>query len=199
MATARPGQAGGNGSTSAGDDRASNQGRRIMNLFHDRRTDRLILRQETHPIVAALALVFALACFAASIFILRADNDVVAWLFAGFMVAGGLYLVWNSVLLMTEIVATFDGAARTLSIRRRRPWQATSHDVGFDKVAHVEAMDRNRWTGRGIALARETYYGIEIALADDRRYWMSETTESECRDMARQIMTMIRRPAERPA
>lgn len=171
-----------------------------MNLFHDRPTDRLILRQEHHPLGAAVMLMFAIGFLGLAVFIVREHNDLAAWLLAGLTIGGGIYLLWHGLLLVTETVATFDAAARTLTIRRTRPWRVASQSASFDDVAYIEAQARGRWTGYGGDIpGRQTYHGIEITLAGERKLWMYEAKESECYDMARQIMTMIRRPKERSA
>jgi hypothetical protein len=168
-----------------------------MNLFDDRRTDRLFLSQEDHRIGATIMLLLAVACWISPYFILREHNYTSSWWFAGFMVVAGLVLARGAVKAMTETVATFDGAARTLTIRRARPWRVTSDSVGFDDVLDVAAQSRMRWTAHGNVPMPETYYGIEITRAGRRRVWMYDSTETACHDMARQIMTMIRRPAAR--
>ena len=169
-----------------------------MNLFNDHRADRLILTQEGHPIQATLALLIAIAAFVGAGFCLR-DNDGVIWLLALLLILCGIYLLWHGLLAVTETVATFDGAARTLTIRRTRPWRVVSQTLGFDDVFHIEAQARGRWTGYGELPGRQTYHGVEIALAGERKLWMYESDEADCREIARQLPDMIRRPAVRTA
>ena len=79
------------------------------------------------------------------------------------------------------------------------PLSVASDTVGFDDVRDVAAQARTRWTGYGNIPMPETYYGIEITLPGERKVWMHDSSEQGCHDMARQIMTMIRRPRERSA
>jgi hypothetical protein len=169
-----------------------------MNLFHDSRNDRLILTQERHPIQAALLLLVVTASFVGAGFCLR-ESDAVVWALAVILALVGVYLLWHSLLVVTETAATFDGAARTLTIRRTRPWRVVSQTVGFDDVVDIAAQARGRWTGYGDIPGRETYYGVEITLAGERKLWMYESDEADCYAIARELFGMIRRPAGRAA
>lgn len=170
-----------------------------MNLFHDRREDRLILRQPEQRLGAAILFIMAIGCFVGPVFVLRENADAVAWLLAALLVLVGIYCLWNGIKAITEVVATFDGGTRMLTIRRTRPWRAASQSVAFDDVFDVATQARTRWTGHTGIPFPETYYGIEIALAGERKVWMHESAESECDSMARQVLAMIRRPARATA
>jgi hypothetical protein len=111
----------------------------------------------------------------------------------------GIVLLWAIVKVATDVVATFDGATRTVTICRAAPWRTQIETVGFDAV-HVEAQRRTRlfWYG-GLNAFQSNYFGIAVILPGERTLWLSDVPEAECYDMCRQVLTLIRRPTARPA
>jgi hypothetical protein len=169
-------------------------------IFHDRRGDRLMLRQPNSLFGAALLGVFALALLVVlPVMALRENIDFLAWFLVLLCVGFGIFIVWAGVKVATEIVAIFDGRTRTMTIRYTAPWRTRIETLPFEEV-FVEAQQRSRlfWYG-GIDAFVRSYYGISIGLPRERTVWLGDASETACYDMARQVMTLILRPAAGPA
>src|SRR6516165_59456 len=97
-----------------------------MHTWHDRSTDRTFIIQPAHPVAAVLilglALVFAALCIALP-FIERETGWLL--LFAAVCIAMVVFLMRLCVESFTETDLIFDPAARTLTVRRMRPWGST--------------------------------------------------------------------------
>jgi hypothetical protein len=169
-------------------------------IFHDRRGDRMILRQPNSLIAAAVIGVFS---FAVLVFLLvmalRDGSAGLFWFVLVLCLGMAALFAWLIAKVATDVVATFDGGTRTVTIRRIAPWRTQTETLAFDDV-YVEAQERSQliWYG-GINFSSRRYYGIAISLPRERTLWLSPAPETECYDMARQVMTLIRRPRAQPA
>jgi len=159
-----------------------------MDIYHDRRTDRLFITEPAHPIVAAvivaLAALFGALCVAMPW--IEAERGWL-WLFEVVCIMFAAILLRLAVRAFTEAVATCDGPNRTLTIVRTQPWRRTEETIGYADVVAVatrrrivlDAVDQFIWFS--------SRYDLEITLADDRKIAFSADNEKQSDDAVRLV------------
>ena len=162
-----------------------------MNIFHDRKNDRILVVQVGYPIVAWAA-VFPFGVFfaGAGIYAWMEDGDFVSKLLVLICFASAAAFFWMTPWAATEIVATFDGKTRTLSIARKRPW-GTSHEVvSFDDVFDVVTAS--------FMLLDSRENRVDILLSGERRVRLRSTGAKEIENALVDVRALMRRPASLP-
>src|SRR5262245_2727197 len=160
-----------------------------MDIYHDRRTDRLFITEPAHPIVAAVIVVALEALFGALCVAMpwiEAERGWL-WLFEVVCIMFAAILLRLAVRAFTEVVATCDGPNRTLTIVRTQPWRRTEETIGYADVVAVatrrrivlDAVDQFIWFS--------SRYDLEITLADDRKIAFSADNEKQSDDAVRLV------------
>jgi hypothetical protein len=163
-----------------------------MDTFYDRKADRLFVTEPAHPVIAsailAFAVVWAVLCGA-----LPSMETERVWLllFEAVCVAMTVFLLWAALKTFTEVVVTFDGPGRTLSIVRTRPWRRTEENFGFADIVAVDTRRRLVPDAIGNFIWFAVKYSLEITLAGDRRISLSANGETESDDTVRQAGQLI--------
>jgi len=159
-----------------------------MDTFYDRRADRLFVTEPAHPVVAGIIVACALAFVAVAVVIPFIETERWA-LYLGVLVciAVATYFLRLAVRACTEVLATCDGQARTLTVVRTQPWRRMEETIGYADVVAVatrkrivlDAVDQFIWfTSR---------YDLEITLADDRKITLSADNENQSDDAVRLV------------
>ncbi len=112
-----------------------------MQIFHDRKADRITIVQEAHRILAWVLLAPMGAFFAVLGVYSWFAAEYGAGLLAVLCAASAVAMLWLAAWAMTEIVATFDGPTRVLTVRRERPWGTSSQAIAFADVYDLELTE----------------------------------------------------------
>ena len=156
-----------------------------MQFFHDRKADRITMIQEAHPIVAwAVIVPFALVVAFGGVHTWM-DEGLAFKLFGLSFFGMAAFLAWLAVFALTEMVATFDGKTRTLTIRRTRPWGESSKAIPFAEIFDVVIADF--WVIEHIE------YRVDILLAGERKVRLRSNGEKEIEAALVDVRRLVRR------
>lgn len=156
-----------------------------MQFFHDRKADRITMVQEAHPIVGwAIVVPFALVAAFGGVHAWM-DEGLAFKLFGLFFFGIAVFMAWLAVLALTEMVATFDGKTRTLTIRRTRPWGESSKAIPFAEIFDVVTSDF--WFIEYIE------HRVDILLAGERKVRLRSNGEKEIESALVDVRSLIRR------
>src|SRR5262245_30319722 len=105
-----------------------------MNSYYDPTINRTVVTEPADPLMAFAVVGFAALCVVVwiAVWTMRPIRD--AWAaITGWVVLIGfvVYLVWVAMRDLTKIVATFDGAARTLTVTRSGPLRRTEQSFPY--------------------------------------------------------------------
>jgi len=159
-----------------------------MDTFYDRRTDRLFVTDPAHPVAAGLIVACALGFVAVAVAIPFIETERWArWLGETLCIAVAVYFMHLAVRACTEVVATCDGQARTLTVVRTHPWRRTEETIGYADVVAVATRKRIVLDAVGHFIWFTSRYDLEIALADDRKITFSADSEKQSDDAVRLV------------
>ena len=157
-----------------------------MEIYVDRKADRIVLTQVGRPFVACAAfLPMAVAVAAGGVAALREGGFLLVVLALAFL-AAAVWMMWLAVWIATEAVAVFDGAGRTLTITWSRPWSETKQVIAFPDVHDVVATE--------IWLPDGKDYRVDLMLAGERRIRLRSDGGKVVDDALGEVRRMIRRP-----
>jgi hypothetical protein len=163
-----------------------------METFHDRRTDRLFLTEPAHPVAAIVILSFAVMFSALGVALPWLETERGwRWLFAAVCIVLVVVLLRLSVRAFTEMVATFDGRSRTLTVTRTQPWRRTEQAFRFEDVVAVGCRESTALDAVDYVIWFRTDYSLEITLAGDRRMRLRANGKAECDDAVRQVRHLM--------
>jgi len=154
-----------------------------MQIFRDSRADQIIVIQEAHPIIGwGVVVPLGVALVALGIW----SGLVIA---AAILAITAVFMLWLAAWVLTEIVATFDGKARSLTVRHERPWGSSSEPIDFARVYDLELTE--------VWAIDHTYPRFDIILEGQRRIRL-RVNYGERQEAERALVDargMLRRPA----
>ena len=157
-----------------------------MEIFIDKKADRIVLTQVAHPFVAWGLLLPMNATIAVGAAAALRDGGIVLVLLAAASLAAAFWLARLTIWIATEAVAAFDGAGRALTITWSRPWGETKQVIAFPDVHDVVAVE--------IWLPDGKDHRVDIMLAGERKVRLRSNGGKIVDDALDQVRRMIRRP-----
>ena len=143
-----------------------------MQTYHDRATDRTFVTQPQHPVVGSFLLVMAVgfAGLALAMTYVEKEREWWFWFLLSLCVGFAAFLLRMFLEAFTEIVLTFDGKSRTLTVGRTRPWRKMNQIFRFEDI--IEVVGR-----RSTIIAPDASLYVWIA----RSWWFDITLSGNCR------------------
>jgi hypothetical protein len=131
-----------------------------MQMFVECKPERIILHQPAIAWVGWLGVIMALGMLA-MIYPIWRDGGPWTLLLVFLCLAVGAFCVALMARFLTAITLTFDGAARTLTIDRKRPWGARRSTAPFSEF--VDVATSTRWR------LDHSEFRVDVTLAGERR------------------------------
>src|SRR5262249_38554105 len=164
--------------------RTAGAGEAPMDTFYDRRADRLFVTEAAHP-VAAWAILACAAVFVALCVAMPFMEKERGWLLLleAMCIAFVAFLLFYCMRTFTEVVATFDGKGRSLTVTRTQPWRRTEQIFRFEDIVSVDTVEYASLDGLDYPIGFRWSYRLEITLGDDRPIPLRATDQTESDDV----------------
>jgi hypothetical protein len=163
-----------------------------MDTYYDRTTHRTFVTEPAHPVVAWVIVALAVCSVALPIVIPPRDTPTALVVGGVCLAAFAAFLLWMAARAFTEVVATFDGKARSLTVTRTRPWQRTEQTFPYEDIIGVAArenlalnsIDHISWV---FLVSFRKDYKLEIMLTGGRDIRLRADGETESDEAVKQI------------